>query len=206
MKNVLKILSLVGKILLYVLVVSGSLLSMVTAYIVLAPDDLPKPFHLSYLYTTPTPEPVAESEAEGMEGIAGGSHETQPGAGVMIDTGTKIINLAEIGGNKYIRINVVIEFAQPPAHSEEEAAAGAHGGEAEGEAALTPADELAAEINARLPLINDTIITLLSSKSFEELYTTTGKEALRGEIMQKLQGMMPEYKLIGVYFTEFVVE
>jgi flagellar basal body-associated protein FliL len=38
------------------------------------------------------------------------------------------------------------------------------------------------------------------------LYTATGKEALRGELIQKLQGMMPEFKIIGVYFTEFVVE
>jgi flagellar basal body-associated protein FliL len=201
MKNVMKILGLVGKILVYVLVVAGSLLSMVTAYIVFAPDDLPKPFRLSYSYVTPTPEVAVEGETTPAAGEEAASLETQPGSGVMIDTGTKIINLAEISGNKYIRINVVLEFAQPAATETTPAAA------AEGEAAAaTPADELTAEITARLPLINDTIITLLSSKAFEELYTTTGKEALRGEIMQKLQGLMPEYRLIGVYFTEFVVE
>lgn len=200
MSKVLKILGLVGKIFLYVLVVAGSLLSMVTAYIVLAPDDLPKPFRLSYSYATPTMEPVEaipEPEAVLIE-------ETKPGSGVMVDTGTKIINLAEISGNKYIRINVVLEFALPPVV--EEAAAAKPAAEGEAAAPLTPTDELTNAVNGRLPLINDTVITLLSSKSFEELYTTTGKEALRGEIMQKLQGMMPEFKIIGVYFTEFVVE
>lgn len=202
MKNVLKILGLVGKIFLYIIVVAGSLLSLATAYIVLAPDDLPKPFHLSYMYPTPTPDPTTEGgEATEETEHQATTQETMPGAGVMIDTGTKIINLAEIGGNKYIRINVVLEFAQPIVH-EETAAAGGHG---EGEV-VSPADALSNEIMARIPLINDSIITILSSKSFEELYTTTGKEALRGEIMQKLQGMMPEYKIIGVYFTEFVVE
>lgn len=201
MKNVLKILGLVGKILLYILVVAGSLLSLATAYIVLAPDDLPKPFRLSYMYPTPTPEPGPETGVPVEELTPIAVEETMPGSGVMIDTGTKIINLAEPGGNKYIRINVVLEFAQPTVGEETEVAA------AEGEAeAVTPAMELTNEITARLPLINDTVITLLSSKSFEELYTTTGKEALRGEIMQKLQGMMPENKIIGVYFTEFVVE
>ena len=55
MKKVLKILGLVGKILLIMMVVTSSLLSLAMAYIVFAPDDLPKPFYLSYLYPTPVP-------------------------------------------------------------------------------------------------------------------------------------------------------
>ncbi len=201
MKNVLKILGLVGKIFLYILVVSGSLLSLATAYIVLAPDDLPKPYHLSYLYPTPTPE----GEAEVIEATAEPEEEVVlPGHGVMIDTGTKIINLAEPNGRKYIRINVVVEFAPPVP---EEGAEPAPAAEGEGAAVEDPAvTALTTEINARLPMVNDTVITLLSSKTFEDLYTATGKEALRGELMQKLQAMMTDYKIIGVYFTEFVVE
>jgi len=201
MKNVLKILGLVGKIFLYILIVSGSLLSLATAYIVLAPDDLPKPYHLSYLYPTPTPvlaveviEATPEPEKE----------EILPGQGVMIDTGTKIINLAEPNGRKYIRINVVVEFAPPEPEEEAKPAPAAEG---EGAAVEDPAvTALTTEVNARLPMVNDTVITLLSSKTFEDLYTSTGKEALRGELMQKLQAMLPDYKIIGVYFTEFVVE
>jgi len=200
MKNVLKILGLVGKIFLYILVVSGSLLSLATAYIVLAPDDLPKPYHLSYLYPTPIPEVVAEV----IEATAEPEEEVLPGHGVMIDTGTKIINLAEPNGRKYIRINVVVEFAPP---EPEEGAEPAPAAEGEGEAVEDPAvTALTTEVNARLPMVNDTVITLLSSKTFEDLYTATGKEALRGELMQKLQAMMTDYKIIGVYFTEFVVE
>jgi flagellar basal body-associated protein FliL len=201
MKNVLKILAMVGKILVYVLVVLGSLLSLVTAYIVLAPDDLPKPFRLSYMYPTPT---LSETPIPGTETVvATDTMETKPGAGVMVDTGTKIINLAQNGGNKYIRIDVVLEFAQPVEPTPAKKAASSEGGDT---AAVTAATELTNEINARLPMVNDTVITLLSSKTFDELYTSTGKEALRGELMQKLQAMMPEYKIIGVYFTEFVVE
>ena len=205
MKNVLKILGLVGKIFLYIIVVAGSLLSLVTAYIVLAPDDLPKPFHLSYLYPTPIPEAKVEAVEEETVEV----HEVKPGEGIMIDTGTKIINLAETNSKKYIRIGLVVEFApmyeEAAAHAAEGGDAGAHGGE---EAAVEdPAVSMVMTgVNARLPMINDTIITLISSKTFEELYTATGKEALRGELIQKLQGMMPEYKIIGVYFTEFVVE
>jgi flagellar FliL protein len=55
-------------------------------------------------------------------------------------------------------------------------------------------------------MINDTVITLLSSKSFDELYTAEGKEKLRLELMDKIQSMLIEDKILGVYFTEFVVE
>ena len=55
-------------------------------------------------------------------------------------------------------------------------------------------------------MVNDAVITLLSSKSFDELYTTEGKEKLRLAILDKVQSMMPEDKILGVYFTEFVVE
>jgi flagellar basal body-associated protein FliL len=204
MKNVMGILGLVGKIFLYVVLVLGSLVSMLVAYTLFAPDTMPKPFHM------PTSAVVVSGEGSGesvpsMASTAEPTEEpTQPGSGVMIDTGTKIINLAEPNGNKYIRIDVVLEFAQPPELTSEAKAAPKEG---EGETAVvTAAQELTNQINARLPLINDTVITLLSSKSFEELYTATGKEALRGELMQKLQALIPEYQLIGVYFTEFVVE
>ena len=74
-------------------------------------------------------------------------------------------------------------------------------------AAANPAVEaFTTSINAKLPMVNDAVITLLSSKSFDELYTTEGKEKLRLAILEKVQSMMPEDKILGVYFTEFVVE
>jgi flagellar protein FliL len=201
MKKVLKIFGIIGQVLLITLVVVSSLLSLAMAYIVFAPDDLPKPFYLNYIY--PTPEPTLDPLNLPLEAVATAvpEKETLPGEGVMIDTGTKIINLAEPGGRRYIRIGVVLEFVPPEEDPEAKPAA-------EGEAAgANPAiDAFTTAINAKLPMINDTVITLLSSKSFEELYTTEGKEALRHAIMEKIQSLMPDDKLLGVYFTEFVVE
>ena len=60
---------------------------------------------------------------------------------------------------------------------------------AEGAAATAnPAVEaFTTAINAKLPMVNDAVITLLSSKSFDELYTTEGKEKLRLAILEKVQ-------------------
>jgi flagellar FliL protein len=201
MKKVFKIFGIIGQVLLITLVVVSSLLSLALAYIVFAPDDLPKPFYLNYIY--PTPEPTLDPLTLPLEAIATEvpEKETMPGEGVMIDTGTKIINLAEPGGRRYIRIGVVLEFVPPEEDPEAKPAA-----EGEGVAANPAVDAFTTAVNAKLPMINDTVITLLSSKSFEELYTTEGKEALRHSIMEKVQSLMPEDKLLGVYFTEFVVE
>ncbi len=202
MKKVLKIFGIIGQVFLITLVVASSLLSLALAYIVFAPDDLPKPFYLNYIY--PTPEPTPDPLSLPLEAIATEvpKEEVLPGEGIMIDTGTKIINLAEPGGRRYIRIGVVLEFVPPEEDPEAKPV------EAEGEgAAIDPlVEEFTNEVNARLPMINDTVITLLSSKSFEQLYTTEGKEALRHEIMEKIQSLMPHDELLGVYFTEFVVE
>jgi len=199
MQKVLQILGTVGKIILIIMVAMSSLLSLAVAYIVFAPDDLPKPFYLSYLYPTPVPtlDPLIPQLLE----TPIPDEIVLPGNGIMIDTGTKIINLAEPGGRRYIRISVVLEFVPPAEHTEAKPAAeGEGGGENPAVEAFTTA------INAKLPMINDSVITLLSSKSFDELYTSEGKEILRLEILEKVQSMMPEDKILGVYFTEFVVE
>jgi flagellar FliL protein len=201
MKKVLKILGTVGKIFLIIIVVASSLLSLAMAYIVFAPDDLPKPFYLSYLY--PTPVPTLDPSMPKPEPAVTPTPEkvVLPGEGIMIDTGTKIINLAEPGGRRYIRINVVLEFVPPPEDPTAKPAA-----EGAAAAANPVVDAFTASINAKLPMINDTVITLLSSKSFDELYTAEGKEKLRLELMDKIQSMLTEEKILGVYFTEFVVE
>jgi flagellar FliL protein len=54
--------------------------------------------------------------------------------------------------------------------------------------------------------MDDTVITLLSTKTYEELYTAEGKEHLREEIMTILSEKLPDLQIISVYFTEFVVQ
>jgi flagellar FliL protein len=145
-----------------------------------------------------TASPEANSHAQPSEGGEKNSAEAEnisPGQGIMIDTGTKIVNLAEPGGKKFIRVTATLEFAPP---------AGYHSLPAEEQGA-----ELAAfmsEINAKVPVLDDTIVTLLSSKDFQSVYTTEGKDILRQEIMEAVNTRLPDYKVIYVYFKEFVMQ
>jgi flagellar FliL protein len=215
MKKILPILKLVGRGLVGVLLLATVGITLAMAYIMFAPDQYPKPFYLAYYVPTPRPEPEPTQEApapvspshpdpvepvahqEGEEPPPVAPLEVEPGHGIMIDTGTKIINLAEPGGRKYIRVNIVLEYVPTDVEFftiEEE------------EERLAFVQAFEEEINTRLPVINDTMITLLSSKMLEDVYTAEGKESLRQQIMESLNTKLPEYRVIFVYFTEFVVQ
>ncbi|HEX7556046.1 MAG TPA: flagellar basal body-associated FliL family protein, partial [Leptolinea sp.] len=123
------------------------------------------------------------------------SAEVLPGQGIMIDTSTKIVNLAEPGGKKFIRVTATLEFEPPAGYAEMPAE--------EKTAALTT---FTTEINSKIPVLDDTIVTLLSSKDFQSVYTTEGKDNLRKEIMDAVNTRLPTHKVIYVYFKEFVMQ
>jgi len=57
-----------------------------------------------------------------------------------------------------------------------------------------------------MPVLDDIVITLLSTKTFDDLYTAEGKETLRQQLIGAISTRLPEYQLLNVYFTEFVVQ
>jgi flagellar protein FliL len=190
LNKIMKVLNAVSQVLLIII----ALISLFTAYIVFAPEQLPKPFHLMYSDSgttqvivataaeppTPTPEP----------------HNYLPGEGVMLDMSTKIINLVDPTGRRYIRLTIVVEFA--PDNPEYLSLP-----DEEKTAYLT---EFKDKLSARLPIMDDTVITLLSTKTYDDLYTADGKEKLRTEIMNDLAAKLPDLHIISIYFTEFVVQ
>jgi flagellar FliL protein len=144
--------------------------------------------------------PIVASEhtaSEPAEHETSASHaEYQPGEGIMLNMSTKIINLVDPGGHKYIRLTIVVEVA--PDNPEYESLP-----EEEKAHYLNEFEE---KLNSRLPIMDDIVITLLSTKTYEELYTAEGKENLRTEIMSILSEKLPDLQIISIYFTEFVVQ
>jgi flagellar FliL protein len=197
LNKILKVLNAVSQVILII----TAIISLFTAYIIFAPDELPKPFRLSYVYEMPsmtTPVAVSEhtaSEPAEQEALAS-HHEFQPGEGIMLNMSTKIINLVDPGGHKYIRLTIVVEVA--PDNPEYESLP-----EEEKTHYLSEFEE---QLNSRLPIMDDTVITLLSTKTYEELYTADGKENLRTEITSILSEKLPDIQIISIYFTEFVVQ
>ena len=62
------------------------------------------------------------------------------------------------------------------------------------------------EIEKRLPQFRDSILTMLSSKSHEDVKTLEGKFQLRAEIISMLNQYLKKGKIRNVYFTDFIVQ
>jgi flagellar FliL protein len=90
-----------------------------------------------------------------------------------------IVNLAEPGGKRFIKITMEMEL----------------GGK-----------ELEEEFKNKLPQFKDHIITVLSSKTMDEVITAEGKFKLKEEIMARVNQNLKSGVVKNVFFTEFVVQ
>lgn len=188
----MNIVKLLPKILLGLVLFILVATNLAIAYIIFAPDTLPKPFY--FLYMTPSQlTPTSSPEGEHTEETVA---EVKPGQGLMVDTGSKIVNLVDPTGRKYLRVGVVLEFApsDPEYLSLPE------------EERVAFINEFNTEMESKLPVINDILITLFASQTFDKVYTAEGKELLRMQIKEMVNKQLPEYHVIAVYFTEFVVQ
>ncbi|NLY56856.1 MAG: hypothetical protein GX058_10175 [Firmicutes bacterium] len=61
-------------------------------------------------------------------------------------------------------------------------------------------------VNERLPQIRDTVISILSLKSMQQLSDVEGKRLLRIELANGLERVLGSGKVQNVFFTEFVFQ
>jgi flagellar protein FliL len=92
---------------------------------------------------------------------------------------TLIVNLADQGGKRYLRITMEMELSAP---------------------------EVLEEIPKRLPQLRDTILMILPSKQYTDISTTEGKTALRDELIAKINTILKKGTVTNIFFTEFVVQ
>ena len=190
-------------------------------YTLLAPETWWKPVYVR-LEMDPTPvpaqaaAPAAEpAPAQPTEAAPAGPEEmlnlspAQTGQGIMYKLDTKVVNLADPGGLRYLQTMIVLEFhpmldtyyGAGNAEEGDHAAGGDHG-----EGAEATATGFLATIDARRPVVDDIVMTVLSSKTYNEIATVKGKVALKKELMDKLNEALGYEGIINIYFTEFVVQ
>ena len=107
--------------------------------------------------------------------------------GAVVSIDTFIVNLADPGGNRYLRITMDLELAGKPADKS---------------AGKTAGDEL----SKRMPQIRDAILMILSTKRYTDISTTEGKTALREEILNAANGLLASSQISRIYFKEFVIQ
>lgn len=98
---------------------------------------------------------------------------------VIQEMGTYLVNLADPGGKRYLKITMQFE--------------------------LTNA-KVSQELARRTVEVRDKIIMLLSSKEYEEIGNPTGKMTLKKELISQLNRILQDGQVKEIYFTEFLVQ
>lgn len=66
--------------------------------------------------------------------------------------------------------------------------------------------EMQPELDTKRDVIRDIIITILSSKTFEEIQTTKGKQKLKDELQERINEILVDGRISNIFFTDFMVQ
>ena len=119
--------------------------------------------------------PPGEEESE----EAGNEAEQQVKIGPAFPLDTFIVNLADQGGNRFLRTSMNLELEN---------------------------EDLIEEMEKRLPQIRDVILMILPTRTYQDIRSAEGKAALRAEILAKMNGLLKKEAITNIYFTEFVIQ
>ena len=107
------------------------------------------------------------------------TEDAPPQLGPLMALNPFVVNLADPGGSRYLRMTVELELS----------------------------DELLRnEIMSRLPQIRNAMLMILPSKTMADVTSSEGKEALREEIIEALNEILAKGEIRNIYYTEFVVQ
>lgn len=136
---------------------------------------------------------ATEQKAEGAQGEkkAEGGHGEQKdekkgekgaaveGGGELVSIPPFLVNLADPQGRRYLKLALDVEVK----------------------------DKLAAdELNKNMSKIKDSLLLLLSSKTYEDLASIENKILLKKEIVERMTLVLGEQKVMRVYITEIVIQ
>ena len=99
--------------------------------------------------------------------------------GPMYSLNSFVVNLLDSGGKRYLRTTMELELS---------------------------GEEVTTEVDKRLPQIRDAILMILPDKTLAEVQSAEGKNALRDQIIARLNEFLGEGKVTYIYFTEFVIQ
>ena len=88
-----------------------------------------------------------------------------------------LVNLAD--GRQYVKMNISFEVSN---------------------------QETVTEIKERKPQVRDKIISILRTKTHQEITSNQGTRKLRTEVMTQINQILLKGKITNVFFTEFVVQ
>jgi flagellar protein FliL len=127
----------------------------------------------------------------------------KPKFGMMLPMRERIVNLADPGVMRYLKVSVVLEMADLNMTTLPK-----------GEKYTEKQAELKKEMGATLPLIEDELTVILSGKTSAELMGPDGKQKLRDDLKARLNKALEKashdpkerQEVLTVYFSDFIIQ
>jgi flagellar protein FliL len=124
-------------------------------------------------------KPVEEVPADGEKAEEEEKVEEDPTLGVMFPLDPFVVNLAGSEGKRFLKVTISLELSTPEVH---------------------------VEIKENIHKVTDSILVLLSSKAFEDVYSVQGKFKLKDEITTRVNRFLVVGHIKDAYFTEFIIQ
>ena len=124
-------------------------------------------------------KPVEEKPDEEKKAEEAAQVEEDVNLGVMFPLDPFIVNLAGSEGKRFLKVTISMELSAPEVHI---------------------------ELKENIQKITDSILVLLSSKAFEDVYSVQGKFKLKDEITTRVNRFLVVGHVKDAYFTEFIIQ
>jgi flagellar FliL protein len=132
-----------------------------------------------YAYITFLQEKPAEEVPVEVEKGAAEEIGEDVNLGVMFPLAPFILNLAGSEGKRFLKVTISLELSTPEVH---------------------------AELKENIQKVTDSILVLLSSKSFEDVYSVQGKFKLKDEVTTRVNRFLVVGHVKDAYFSEFIIQ
>jgi flagellar FliL protein len=133
------------------------------------------------------PPPVAPQRASGGHGApaesgghgGGGEGLAEPSGPINVEFKSFIVNLNDMGGRRMLKLTMSVEVES---------------------------QELADEVNAKMPQLRDILLLLLSSIQSDDVSGLDGKQRLKNQMLNRINPALSKGKIRNLYFSEIVVQ
>ena len=124
-------------------------------------------------------KPAEEKPADGEEAKEAAPVEKDVDLGLMFPLDPFVVNLAGSEGKRFLKVTISLELSTP---------------------------EVNLELKENIQKITDSILVLLSSKAFEDVYSVEGKFKLKDEMTTRVNRFLVVGHVKDAYFTEFIIQ
>ena len=124
-------------------------------------------------------KPAEEKPADGEEAKEAAPVEKDVNLGMIFPLDPFVLNLAGSEGKRFLKVTISLELSTP---------------------------EVNLELKENIQKITDSILVLLSSKAFEDVYSVQGKFKLKDEITTRVNRFLVVGHVKDAYFTEFIIQ